>query len=194
METQALTKNKVPLIIGCCAAVVVVVALGWVFFFRGSSSKLELRELRISRTQNGPAVEEPVFAPREQIWLNAWVGNFARDGETAHIVQDLQLLDPTGKEILNRAGIVEFRDAARPDDEILLPVYVAIPDGFPMGEYKAKISIKDKVGGKTLNREAVFTIKAVATAPVKGGPAPAAVEQAPAEQPTPAPVKPEEKE
>lgn len=190
METQAQKglRNKLPLIVGCCAVVVVVVALGWVFLFRSPASKLELRELRISRTQNGPAAEEPVFIPREQIWLNAWVGNFARDGETAHVIEDLQLFDPSGKQIMNRAGIVEFRDTARADDEILLPVYVAIPDGFPIGQYKAKLMVKDKITGVSVEREALFSIQAKPPE----GPTPAAAGQpAPKieEKQTPEPAK-----
>jgi len=170
--SQGKLKKKLPLVVGGCAALVVVAALGWVFF--GSpASKFDLKELRISRTQNGPAVENPVFAPREQIWLNAWVGNFSREGEIAHVVQDLQLFDPVGKQIMNREAIVEFRDVARADDEILLPVYVAIPEGFPIGEYKARMVFTDRVSGKTVKKEAFFTIQAETAQVPKEGPEPA---------------------
>jgi hypothetical protein len=123
---------------------------------------LELRDLQLSRVENGPAESIPTVEVGGTVYMSANLfGLQFRDGRTSgHI--SLKMLDPDGKVILDQPDYLDLSESQfyRP------PTYwvhvrgeLPIPSGVKKGIYTQQYAVMDNVSNQSIAQEVKFEVK-----------------------------------
>ena len=137
-----------------------------------SSGALTTKNVRFATTEKGETVRSnATFKPGETAWILFDVASFKKDpAGKAHVQEDLVVLGPDGKEVLNKKNLLDFNEDAKGGDVLNLNNHLDLPAGFPGGSYSITMTIRDVVGNSTTTTNTKMTVEG-APAPT-GTPAP----------------------
>ncbi len=98
-----------------------------------------------------------LYRPGETIWLAVEVEGYgmrAGDGR-AHLVQDLYVYDPNGEKILEKPGIVTFRDRGRKGRPVVFTLQITLRDPRE-GTYTIHLTTTDRLTGERIETKTTF--------------------------------------
>lgn len=127
-------------------------------------------DVKFSEAKDGPAVIENIFKEKTTIYLSFEITNFTRhkDG-TVWVQEDLRLFGPDNKivEWITPEGAKKFDyenlvDINKKFEKkvTVIPTIntISLPPGAALGEYKAQIEVRDKIGQTKANKELILKI------------------------------------
>ncbi|MGI8497391.1 MAG: hypothetical protein ACR2OG_07410 [Gemmatimonadaceae bacterium] len=127
-----------------------------------AATALQVRDLRLSATEDGEALTPPVFRPGQTVYfaLRLFGVQFRDDRPDLHI--DLRLLSPTGEALLSKSDWVAERDSLSYHPAFMfypLNSYVTLPSGIPKGSYTQEFAIRDGVANASIVFPARFEVR-----------------------------------
>ena len=110
---------------------------------------LEIGDIVISRTKNGPEARPPIFGPGDDVHIRFAISDYDLDeGGHVYFQEDLNLKDSSGSSNKSWPNILD--SSAIPDEgvtEISLNNMITLPEDMPPGEYIIEINVRDMIGG-----------------------------------------------
>jgi len=127
-----------------------------------ASTQLEIRDIHLSLSEDGPPADPAVIQAGSTIYL---VGNlagmqFREDRMDVRI--SFQLLDPSGEKVLDRPDFLTVSDTFSyhpPTFFVPISGHVSIPSGASKGTYKEKYTVTDRIANTTVNYELKFEVQ-----------------------------------
>jgi hypothetical protein len=123
---------------------------------------LELRDVKLSRSENGPAESTPTFEVGSTVYMSSNVfGLQFRDGRTSGHMS-FKVIDPDGKVALDQPDFVDLsaEQFCRP------PTYwvhvrgaLPIPSELKKGIYTQQYAVMDNISNQSVTQEAKFEVK-----------------------------------
>lgn len=125
-----------------------------------STGGLKTENLKFAAAKDGPVKSDRKFKKSEPVWILFDVQGFQqKDDDTVQVQQDLEVTGPDGKSILKKENILDVNQKfPRGTNNLNANNEVTLPKDAPVGDYKAVISLRDKVGGGTATLTESFSI------------------------------------
>ncbi len=122
-----------------------------------SSDKLEIYGLSYrDAAPDGPVKKEPVYTLGSPVFLNFNLAGVTLSNGSINCVEDLYVLDESGKTVLSQPGILTINEGWTTTDSLLLQNRLDVTQG---GKYKVKIVVHDQNAGVTAETESSFSIQ-----------------------------------
>jgi uncharacterized RDD family membrane protein YckC len=123
---------------------------------------LEIRDLQLSRSENGPAESDPGFEGGAMVYASCKVFGLQSQNNRTSARMSFKVLGPDGQVILDNPNFVDLSEAAyyRPAT-FWVPVYgqVTTTSGMKKGIYTEQYSVTDNVSNQTVTQEAKFELR-----------------------------------
>ena len=123
---------------------------------------LELRDLQLSRSENGPAESMPAFEVGGTIYMSSNVfGLQFRDGRTTGRMS-LKMLGPDGRVALDQPDYLDLSQSQfyrPPTYWIHVRGELPIPSGLQKGIYTQYYAVMDNVSNQTITQEVKFEVR-----------------------------------
>jgi uncharacterized RDD family membrane protein YckC len=126
------------------------------------AQSLEIRDFQVSRTRNGPAEPDAVFRAGQRVYMTCRLMGMQLLQGRADTNVELQVLDPSGAPLLEKASVVEIDDPIPyhpPTHFVRLNFWVGLPEPASPGSYMITYKAGDRVAGRVVEQTASFRVE-----------------------------------
>ena len=127
-----------------------------------ASSQLEIRDLRLSLSESGPAVDPAVISPGDTLYMQGKLAGMQFRDQQADVGIAFQVLDPEGTKVVDKPDFLEVKDSFvyhPPTFYIPITAHLTLPSGAPKGSYRETYLVTDRIGGATRSYELTFKLQ-----------------------------------
>jgi hypothetical protein len=134
------------------------------------SRKLEIRDLRFSLSENGPPLDPPVIHPGTTLYVSGKLAGMRFQDDRIDVGFSFQVVDPGGEVILDRPSFLDVKDSfPYHPSTFYVPItaHLNLPADAPVGTYKERYVVTDRIGGATRTYELTFELEQTHASPSK---------------------------
>ncbi len=126
------------------------------------SRQLEIRELRFSASEGGPALEPAVVSPGGTIYVAGNLAGMQLRDSRIDVGIAFQVLDPQGRTVMDKPDFLSIQDRLvyfPPTFYVPITAHLSLPADAQKGRYREKYVVTDRIGGVTRSYELAFEQK-----------------------------------
>jgi uncharacterized RDD family membrane protein YckC len=126
------------------------------------ATRLELRDLQLSLSEDGPPLNPPEVKPEETVYMAAKLAGMQFKEEQINVGIAFQLIGPRGDILLDRPEFLDIRDSFDyhpPGFFIPISAHVSLPSPAAKGVYTEKYVLTDRNANATETYAMKFTVK-----------------------------------
>jgi len=122
----------------------------------------EIRDLQLSRSENGPPETDPGFETGATVYMTCNVFGLQFQNDRTNASMNHKVFGPDGKVLLDTPGFVDLSESSyyRPATyRVHVHSQITIPSGMMKGVYTDQYSVVDSVSNQTITQEAKFEVR-----------------------------------
>jgi hypothetical protein len=122
----------------------------------------EIRNLQLSRSENGPAESDPGIEIGATVYMTCNVFGLQFQNDRTNARMNHKVIGPDGKVLLDTPGFVDLSESSyyRPATyRVHVHSQISIPSGMMKGVYTDQYSVVDDVSNQTITQEAKFEVR-----------------------------------
>lgn len=126
-----------------------------------ASTKLEIRDLQLSLSENGPPANPPALQPGGTVYMSGKVAGIQFRDDKADTRLAFQVFGPNGQKLLDNPNFLTLNDAYPyhpPTFFINISGHLTLPSDAAKGSYTEKYTLTDAVSNATANYELKFEV------------------------------------
>ncbi len=126
------------------------------------SRQLEIRDLRFSAAEGGPALDPAVVAAGSPIYVSGKLAGMQFREDRVDVGIAFQTLDAQGRVVMDKPDFLSIQESFGyhpPTFFVPITAHLTLPLDAPKGRYREKYAVTDRVGGVTRSYELAFDLK-----------------------------------
>ncbi len=127
-----------------------------------SSSQLEIRDLRLSLSEDGPPLEPAAISSGSTLYLGGKLAGMQFRGDEVDVAIAFQVLDPSGNAVVDKPDFLQIKDSYPyhpPGFYLPITAHLSLPASAQKGSYREKYVVTDRVGGASRTYEMAFRLQ-----------------------------------
>jgi hypothetical protein len=144
-----------------CLALLIFIAGGCTFSTSTTTTGLKADDIEMAAEKAGAARSDHKFKKGETVWLRFNIEGFKQAADNdVWVQQDLDVTAPDGKNILHKDNILDLHQKAEKGaSNVTATNEISLPATSAAGEYKVKVTLRDKIGEGTATHNFTFTVE-----------------------------------
>lgn len=126
------------------------------------SSELEIRDLHLAASENGPPLDPAVVQPGATVYMSGKLAGMTFRDDQVDLQLSFQVFGPDGEKLMDKPDFLTIKDSFsyRPAT-IFLPIsgHLGLPADIAKGRYTERYTLTDRIGGASRIYELTFDVQ-----------------------------------
>ena len=126
------------------------------------STQLEIRNLRFSRSEDGPALDPAVISSGETLYVAGELAGVQFRGDDVDVGIAFEVFGPDGSKVIDKPDFLVVRDSFvyhPPSFCVPLTAHLRLPSDAAKGAYRERYVVSDRFAGMSRTHELAFTLQ-----------------------------------